>query len=164
VARRNSLIALICCCRAISEYTARCCSGVSCALDAAEAEVVAEADTDVVELPVDPDSPAGIQSAGPVVPDSPAGIEAFGSAVLDDSGTAPAPAPAKGGYRYRAIVSHGDEIREVASTRLNEEIFQQIRAMALAGKFDNAAQLLADHSDIGLVEARDFVAMIEPEN
>lgn len=97
----------------------------------------------------------------PVVPDSPAGIESFGPGAPASSG---APAPARGAYRYRAIVSKGDEIREVASTRLNDEIFQEIRALALAGKLADAAELLASHSDIGATEAQEFVAMIEPED
>jgi ribosomal protein L7/L12 len=121
----------------------------------------ADAKNEDVELPVAPDSPAGIESAGTVVPDSPAGLESLGRIVPEMPAT---PMPARGAYRYRAIVSKGDEIREVASTRLNEEIFQQIRALALAGKLDDAAALLAQHSDIGAIEAQEFVAMIEPED
>ncbi|WP_125615253.1 hypothetical protein [Specibacter cremeus] len=71
--------------------------------------------------------------------------------------------PAGTGYRYRAIVSRGDEVREVASTRLNDEIYGQIRTLALAGKYDDAAHLLLDHADIGEGEAREFVSMIGPE-
>lgn len=69
--------------------------------------------------------------------------------------------PASGKYRYRAIVARGEEVREVASTRLNEEIFGQIRGLALSGDFDAAARLLCDHADIGAAEAREFVSMIE---
>lgn len=72
--------------------------------------------------------------------------------------------PAAGKYRYRAIVARGEEVREVASTRLNEEIFGQIRGLALAGDFDAAARLLCDHADIGSAEAREFVSMIGPED
>ena len=73
----------------------------------------------------------------------------------------PAPGPAT--YRYRAIVSRGDEVREVASTRLNEGIFGQIRSMALSGDYDGAASLLRDHADISPGDAREFVSMIAPE-
>ncbi|PYI67834.1 hypothetical protein CVV68_08165 [Arthrobacter livingstonensis] len=74
-----------------------------------------------------------------------------------------APAPAPGAYRYRAIVSRGDEVREVASTRLNEELFGQIRSLALSGDYDGAAGLLRDHADISPDDAREFVSMIAPE-
>ncbi|AIY01829.1 hypothetical protein ART_2230 [Arthrobacter sp. PAMC 25486] len=67
-------------------------------------------------------------------------------------------------YRYRAIVSQGDEVREVASTRLNAEIYAQIRQLALAGNYDGAARLLRDHADIGVAEAQEFVSMIGPED
>lgn len=72
------------------------------------------------------------------------------------------PAPAASKYRYRAIVTRGDEVREVASTRLNEEIFSQIRTLAQAGDYDGAARLLCDHADIGVADALEFVSMIEP--
>lgn len=74
-----------------------------------------------------------------------------------------APEPVRAAYRYRAIVSRGDEMREVASTRLNEEIFARIRALALAGEYDGAARLLCDHADIGASEAMEFVRLIDPE-
>lgn len=72
--------------------------------------------------------------------------------------------PVAGKYRYRAIVARGEEVREVASTRLNEEIFGQIRGLALAGDVDGAARLLCDHADIGAADAREFVSMIGPED
>lgn len=67
---------------------------------------------------------------------------------------------ATSGYRYRAIVSRGEDVREVASTRLNEEIFGQIRQLALTGNYDGAARLLREHADIGETEAHEFVSMI----
>lgn len=66
-------------------------------------------------------------------------------------------------YRYRAIVSQGEEIREVASTRLNEEIFRHIRELAQSGDPASAARVLCDHADIGEAEAKEFVSMIGPE-
>jgi hypothetical protein len=68
--------------------------------------------------------------------------------------------PAAGAYRYRAIVSRGEEVREVASTRLNEEVFGRIRSLALSGDLDGAARLLRDHADISGDDAREFVSMI----
>ncbi|NVM93373.1 hypothetical protein [Arthrobacter wenxiniae] len=70
------------------------------------------------------------------------------------------PGPAAGAYRYRAIVSRGEEVREVASTRLNEEVFGRIRSLALSGDLDGAAGLLRDHADISGDDAREFVSMI----
>lgn len=67
-------------------------------------------------------------------------------------------------YRYRAIVTRGEEVREVASTRLNEEIFARIRTLARAGDLDGAASLLSSHADIGAAEAMEFVSMIGPED
>jgi len=79
------------------------------------------------------------------------------------AGAAPvSQAPAS--YRYRAIVSRGDEVREVASTDLNEEIFRTIRSLAQGGDYDAAASLLREHADIGEADAREFVAMIGPED
>ncbi|WP_425859823.1 hypothetical protein [Arthrobacter sp. TWP1-1] len=72
--------------------------------------------------------------------------------------------PAPSTYRYRAIVSQGGDVREVASTRLNEQIFRQIRDLAQSGKYDDAARLLRGHADIGEAEAREFVSMIGPED
>lgn len=73
------------------------------------------------------------------------------------------PAGVANAYRYRAIVSQGEEIREVASTRLNEEVFRHIRELAQSGDHESAARVLRDHSDIGEAEAKEFVAMIGPE-
>lgn len=70
--------------------------------------------------------------------------------------------PARASYRYRAIVSQGEEMREVVSTRLNEDIFQEIRTLALAKNYDGAARLLCDHADIERDAALEFVRMIEP--
>jgi len=66
-------------------------------------------------------------------------------------------------YRYRAIVSKGDEIREIASTRLNDAVYSRIRQTALAGDLESAARLLREHSDAGEQEALEFVALIGPE-
>lgn len=95
----------------------------------------------------------------PVVPpaDAPLTVE-------DIMNAAPAPKPAPSAYRYRAIVSQGDEVREVASTRLNAEIYGRIRQLALSGNYDGAARLLLDHADIGVAEAQEFVTMIAPED
>ena len=70
---------------------------------------------------------------------------------------------ATGSYRYRAIVSQGNEVREVASTRLNAEIYGQIRQLALSGNHDEAVRLLRDHSDVGEAQALEFVSMIGPD-
>ncbi len=101
-------------------------------------------------------------SPGPAVTEAPPPV-----------GDAPRPEPAavakpqaagpSGTYRYRAIVSRGDEVREVASTRLNEELFGQIRSLALSGDHDGAARLLSDHADISDADAREFVSMIGPD-
>jgi len=84
--------------------------------------------------------------------------------VADIIGAAPAAAPVPNAYRYRAIVSRGDEVREVASTRLNEEIFGHIRSLARTGDYDGAARLLREHADIGETDAKEFVSMIGPED
>lgn len=70
---------------------------------------------------------------------------------------------ATGSYRYRAIVSQGNEVREVASTRLNAEIYGQIRQLALSGNHDEAVRLLRNHSDVGEAQALEFVSMIGPD-
>ncbi|NMR30600.1 hypothetical protein [Crystallibacter degradans] len=67
------------------------------------------------------------------------------------------------GYRYRAIVSKGDEIREIASTRLNDEVFARIRTTALDGDKEAAVQLLMEHSDASQQEASGFVELIHDE-
>ncbi|MHA7268173.1 hypothetical protein [Arthrobacter sp. HLT1-20] len=106
-----------------------------------------------VQEPAIVEQPAAGQE--PAIVEEPAAVEALTPEVNA--------APVAGSkYRYRAIVAHGDEVREVASTRLNEEIFSQIRALALAGDHDGAARLLCSHADIGVAEAREFVSMIEP--
>lgn len=74
------------------------------------------------------------------------------------------PVTAGNGYRYRAIVSQGGDIREVASTRLNEGIFQNIKELARSGDTEAAAEVLRQHSDISTGDAREFVAMIDPED
>lgn len=76
-----------------------------------------------------------------------------------------APTAAQGpkAYRYRAIVYRGDEVREVVSTRLNEEIYSNIRLLALSKEYDGAARLLLDHADISEVQAQEFVRMIDPQ-
>ena len=103
----------------------------------------------------------------PVVPpaDAPLTVEdIMKAAPAPAPAPATAPKPAPGAYRYRAIVSQGDEVREVASTRLNAEIYGRIRQLALSGNYDGAARLLLDHADIGAAEAHEFVAMIGPED
>jgi hypothetical protein len=85
-------------------------------------------------------------------------------AVPEPTEAGPQPVATPSTYRYRAIVSQGGDVREVASTRLNEQIFRQIRDLALAGNYDGASRLLRDHADIGETEAQEFVAMIDPED
>ncbi|WP_171814315.1 hypothetical protein [Arthrobacter dokdonensis] len=92
----------------------------------------------------------------------PAGAEPAEPATAGPEPVAPKPAVAAGTYRYRAIVSRGDEVREVASTRLNEEIFGRIRSLALSGDLDGAARLLRGHADVSDGDAREFVSMIGP--
>lgn len=75
----------------------------------------------------------------------------------------PQPVAIPTSYRYRAIVSQGEEVREVVSTRLNAEIFNSITELALSGNYDGAASLLRNHADIGSREAMEFVRMISPE-
>lgn len=103
-------------------------------------------------------------AAEPVVPsrDTPLTVEDIMKAA-PTAEAVPAARTTPNAYRYRAIVSKGDEVREVASTRLNAEIYGQIRQLALAGNYDGAARLLLDHADIGVAEAQEFVAMIVPE-
>ncbi|MGW6172094.1 hypothetical protein ACWF5H_01255 [Arthrobacter sp. NPDC055138] len=76
---------------------------------------------------------------------------------------APAPRTAPRGYRYRAIVSKGDTIREIASTRLNDDVFDRIRTAALGGDREDAVRLLLDHSEATEADAREFVDLIGPE-
>ncbi len=76
---------------------------------------------------------------------------------------APAPRAAPRGYRYRAIVSKGDTIREIASTRLNDDVFDRIRTAALGGDREDAVRLLLDHSEATEADAREFVDLIGPE-
>lgn len=64
-------------------------------------------------------------------------------------------------YKYRAIVSRGDEVREIRSSRLNDENYGQIRALALSGKYDEAASMLREYADVSEGDALDFVTMIE---
>jgi len=64
-------------------------------------------------------------------------------------------------YRYRAIASRGDVIREVSSNMLNDEIYGRIRTMARSGDTEAAAHALTRHSDISLAQAREFIALLE---
>lgn len=66
-------------------------------------------------------------------------------------------------YRYRAIVSKGHQVREISSTRLNDEIYGQVTELALALDYDGAATLLSQHADVSLTEAREFVTFITIE-
>lgn len=63
-------------------------------------------------------------------------------------------------YRYRAIVSKGDEVREISSTRLNDEVFGRVRQLALAKDFDGAADILCQYADVTFTDAREFVTFI----
>jgi hypothetical protein len=63
-------------------------------------------------------------------------------------------------YRYRAIVSNGRETLEVASNLLNDEIYAEIKALAHIGDAEDAAQLLWQHSEISIEEARAFVELL----
>jgi hypothetical protein len=115
------------------------------------------------------------QSAEPAAPARPAAStgETAAPGTADAPGQpSPGPFPAATGarsahrapaYRYRAIVSKGDEIREIASTRLNDEVYTRIRETALAGELEAAARLLMEHSDAGEQEALEFVALISPD-
>lgn len=98
-------------------------------------------------------------------PDAPLTVEdIIAAAATVESGQAvPRPVVVPTSYRYRAIVSRGDDVREVASTRLNEEVFTTITAMARSGNYDGAARILRDHADIGEKDAMEFVRMISPE-
>jgi hypothetical protein len=128
----------------------------------------------LAEFPQPSPEPSPERAAGPAAgttarPGKP-GINDASFTVEDIINAAPAAgaaAPAAqvpASYRYRAIVSRGDEVREVASTGLNEEIFRTIRALAQGGDYDAAASLLREHADIGEADAREFVAMIGPED
>jgi hypothetical protein len=124
----------------------------------------------LAEFPQPSPEPASEPSAGKTARPGKPGINDASFTVEDIINAAPAAgaaAPAAqvpASYRYRAIVSRGDEVREVASTGLNEEIFRTIRALAQGGDYDAAASLLREHADIGEADAREFVAMIGPED
>ncbi|MCW2131285.1 hypothetical protein [Arthrobacter sp. VKM Ac-2550] len=85
------------------------------------------------------------------------------SSTTSDASAARASVTPATGYRYRAIVSKGEEIREIASTRLNDEVFARIRATALDGDKEAAVQLLMEHSDASKQEASGFVELIHDE-
>ncbi|MDQ4503962.1 hypothetical protein [Sinomonas sp. ASV322] len=63
-------------------------------------------------------------------------------------------------YRYRAIVSNGRQTLEVASNLLNDQIYEEIKALAQIGDAEDAAQMLWKHSDISIEEARAFVELL----
>jgi hypothetical protein len=105
--------------------------------------------------PARPAEPASAEPGGTDVPGKP-------SPSSPPAATG-APAHRPTAYRYRAIVSKGDEIREISSTRLNDAVYSRIRQTALAGDLESAARLLREHSDAGEQEAREFVALIGPE-
>ncbi|WP_269938480.1 hypothetical protein [Arthrobacter sp. HY1533] len=104
-----------------------------------------------------------IINAAPVDAPSPAPEAALPSAAVQ-AAAQQVPNPVAGSYRYRAIVSRGNDVREVASTRLNEQVFDAIKELARAGDRDGAAALLRGHAEIGAAEAREFVDMIGPED
>ncbi|MGF9662018.1 hypothetical protein AAIH25_09130 [Arthrobacter crystallopoietes] len=105
--------------------------------------------------------------AHPVIPDTPESLAGPAPAprpeAADATAYVPRPKEAAGGYRYRAIVSQGDEIREIASTRLNDDVFARIKDQALGGDREAAVRLLMEHSDADEQQARDFVRLIQPE-
>lgn len=82
--------------------------------------------------------------------------EAARPAVADDGDE-----PQRFPYRYRAIASKGDVTREVSSNMLNDEIYGRIRTLARSGDLEGAAAALSRHSDISLVKAREFIALLE---
>ncbi|NKX50456.1 hypothetical protein HER39_07725, partial [Arthrobacter deserti] len=119
-----------------------------------------------------PEPPAAARPAGPASAAGGSPAPAPGSTEAEGKpapagGSSPAatgvPAHKATAYRYRAIVSNGDEIREIASTRLNDEVYGRIRETALGGDLQSAARLLMGHSEAGEQEALDFVALIGPE-
>jgi hypothetical protein len=105
--------------------------------------------------------------AHPVIPDTPESLAGPAPAprpeAADATAFVPRPKEAAGGYRYRAIVSQGDEIREIASTRLNDDVFARIKDQALGGDREAAVRLLMEHSDADEQQAQDFVRLIQPE-
>lgn len=70
------------------------------------------------------------------------------------------PRPQRFPYRYRAIVSNGRQTLEVASNMLNDEIYNEIKALAQIGDAEDAAQMLRRHSEISIEDARAFVALL----
>jgi hypothetical protein len=64
-------------------------------------------------------------------------------------------------YRYRAIASKGDVIREVSSNMLNDDIYGRIRTLAKSGDTEAAALALVRHSDISLTQAREFIELLD---
>lgn len=82
--------------------------------------------------------------------------EAVPAAVADD-----ADEPERFPYRYRAIASKGDVTREVSSNMLNDEIYGRIRTLARSGDLEGAAMALSRHSDITLIQAREFISLLE---
>ncbi|WP_120521816.1 hypothetical protein [Arthrobacter celericrescens] len=64
-------------------------------------------------------------------------------------------------YRYRAIASKGDVIREVSSNMLNDDIYGRIRTLAKSGDVEAAALALVRHSDISIAQAREFIALLD---
>jgi hypothetical protein len=105
--------------------------------------------------------------AHPTVPDNPESLAGAAPAprpeAADSTVFAPRPKEATPGYRYRAIVSHGEEIREIASTRLNDDVFARIKDEALGGDRQAAVRLLMEHSDADEQQAQDFVRLIQPD-
>lgn len=85
--------------------------------------------------------------------------EAVPAAMADDADDADE--PERFPYRYRAIASKGDVTREVSSNMLNDEIYGRIRTLARSGDLEGAAVALSRHSDITLVQAREFVSLLE---
>lgn len=114
------------------------------------------------ESTVTPSIKDGPLTVDDIIGATPTATPAVTSAAATSAAATPAVA-ATGSYRYRAIVSKGNEVREVASTRLNAEIYGQIRQLALSGNHDGAVRLLRDHSDVDEPQAREFVSMIEPD-
>ncbi|WP_427015407.1 hypothetical protein ACQCSX_11240 [Pseudarthrobacter sp. P1] len=129
----------------------------------------AQATSALSRFPQPTPEPQWIAGAEPAAPVEPAAPKAT---VPEPAMPAPAPAPDAApaaparpvsGYRFRAIIAHGDDVREIVSTRLNEEIVAQVKAMALSGDRDGAKGLLLAHSEASEAEAAAFVELIHPE-
>lgn len=114
------------------------------------------------EAPAAPEQPPAVVRPSPAKAASEPERAAEGTASADRKPqTAPEERrPERFPYRYRAIVSNGRETLEVASNMLNDEIYNEIKALAQIGDAEDAARMLHRHSDISLEDARAFVALL----